>query len=102
MAEQVNCAVSDSSGCCRVVLWEGHVGRFEVGNCYRLVGVSVKCFNDVHYLSVSANSEVEGIDDIGQVVEEENTDIDRPVDLGDVVEEESTDNDRPVGSHVML
>ena len=41
--------------------------------------MSVQCFNDVDYLFVSANSEIEKIDDIGEVVEVESTDVDRPV-----------------------
>lgn len=77
--QKQDCVVSDSSGCCRLVLWESHVGKFEVGKCYKLIGVLVRCFNDINYLSVSANSEIEKIDDIGEVVEVENTDVDRPV-----------------------
>ncbi len=37
-----DCILSDSNGSCRVVLWQGDIGKLKEGQCYRMCRVSVK------------------------------------------------------------
>ena len=58
------------------------------GDCYKLRGLSVRCFDDKNFLSVGKSCEVESIDDIGDVVEEESGDAASCGVVGRVVEGE--------------
>ena len=67
--EKQDCVVGDSSACGRVVLWEGDVGCMVEGQSYRLVGVSIRSFRGVNFLSVGGDCKIEGVDDIGEMAE---------------------------------
>lgn len=67
--EKQDCLVGDSSGCTRVVLWEQDVGQLKEGECYKLVGASVRSFRGVTYLSVGGDCMVESVSEIGEVAE---------------------------------
>ena len=56
------------------------------GDCYKLRGLSVRCFGGKNVLSVGKSCEMESIDDIGDVVEEESGDAASCGVVGRVVE----------------
>ena len=66
-----DCRVGDASASTRLVVWESDVGSLEEGQCYKIVGVGVKSFGGVRYLSVGRDCKVEKSDEIGDVVEQE-------------------------------
>ena len=57
-----DCVVGDADGCGRVVLW---VGKMIKGESYKLIGVTVRSFRGVNYLSVGKDCEIVGVNDIG-------------------------------------
>ena len=61
-----DCILSDSNGSCRVVLWQGDIGKLKEGQCYRMCRVSVRRYG-VNYLVMSESTEVEEVADIGDV-----------------------------------
>ena len=44
-----DCVVGDCDGCCRVVLWEGDVGKLKEDGCYRLVKVFVRSYRGLNF-----------------------------------------------------
>ena len=42
--------IGDTSGCSHVVLWEKDVGALVEGVCYKLLGVTVRCFDGFEVL----------------------------------------------------
>ena len=70
--EGQDCVVGDCDGCCRVVLWEGDVGKLKEDGCYRLVKVFVRSYCGLNFLSVAKESEM---DDIGEKAEVEDGDL---------------------------
>ena len=77
--EKQDCVVGDSSGCCRVVLWENDVNRLVCGSSYKLSSVVVRSFSEVNYLSVGMGSQIISVEDIGVVSSIQSGDIDRVV-----------------------
>ena len=67
------CCVHDASVSTRLVVWESDVGSLEEGQCYKIVGIGVKNFGGMRYLSVGRDCQVEKIDEIGDVVEQESS-----------------------------
>ena len=61
------CMIADLESKCRVVLWEKDIDALEVGKSYKLVGVTLRSFNGVKYLSGSENSVFTEIEEIGDV-----------------------------------
>lgn len=64
-----DCVLGDCSGSCRIVLWEGDVGKLIEGQCYRLSRVVVREYSGVKFLSLLADAAIEEIGDIGEVIE---------------------------------
>ena len=50
-------------------MWEGDIGKLESGNCYRLKGVGVRLFDKTKYFSVTQDTVISEIDNIGAVAE---------------------------------
>ena len=82
--------IGDSSGCTRLTVWEGEIGKIEEDESYRLSGMMVWEYRGKKFLSTSKeNSEIEVIDDIGDVEEESDEENGasnqcRPAELHDV------------------
>lgn len=51
------------------MLWQEDIGRLELEQCYKLTDVTLRCFQGETYLSVSSNSTIKKVDDIGEVAE---------------------------------
>ena len=66
--------IGDVTGRCRLVLWESDVDRLVIDKCYRLESVYVKMFDDKKYLTMSAQGNVQEIEDIGIIAEESDKD----------------------------
>ena len=62
------CRISDSIGSARIVLWENDVNKLREEFCYRFSNVTVREYGCEKYLSLSEMSEIQKIDDIGEVV----------------------------------
>ena len=60
------CPVADSTGCILCVLWENHVNKLTIDNSYLLTNIITRSFNGRKYISVSENSRIIAIDDIGK------------------------------------
>ena len=73
--QKQDCVVGDSDGCCRVVVWEGDVGKMKEEKTYKLVKVAVKSFRGVNFLSVGRESQIVMVDDIGEIAEVEDGDL---------------------------
>lgn len=63
------CVVSDSTGACRSILWENNVGQLKEGGSYSLNDVKVKEFANTKFLSITVDTKITTIDDIGEVIE---------------------------------
>lgn len=59
-----DCIVNDATG---IVLWEANVNKLEVGSSYRIMDVRVKEYNHHKYISLTPESVIEAISDIGEV-----------------------------------
>ena len=59
--------ISDSTGTCRLVLWETDVEKLVQGQSYKIEGASVRILKDTKYLSVGANCTFSEVTDIGEV-----------------------------------
>ena len=66
-----DCVVGDSTGRCRVVLWENDVGKLNEGCCYKLTNMLVREYAHVKYLSLSESAVVNPVADIGEVASED-------------------------------
>ena len=64
-----DCIISDSTGTCRLVLWETDVEKLVQGQSYQIKGASVRIFKDTKYLSIGANCTFSEVADIGVVKE---------------------------------
>ena len=64
-----DCVIADQSGAYRVVLWEEAVDMLEAGTSYKISEVAVKMYSGKKYFTLTDNSTVEVINDIGEVVE---------------------------------
>lgn len=71
-----DCTIADSTGSCRIVLWNENIGRFTTDQTYHLTEVSVRQYAGDVYLSLTANAEVKEADDIGEVIESVTDDAD--------------------------
>lgn len=67
--QKQDCIVADSSGNCRVVLWEQGVGKIEEKRSYKLVAVKVRSYKGANYLSLTSESEITAVEDIGDTAE---------------------------------
>ena len=65
--EKQDCTLADRSISVRLVIWQKEIGKLVKGSSYRFVNVSVKEFEGIHYLSTTVDSEINKIDDIGEV-----------------------------------
>lgn len=63
---KMECMVADSTGSCRLVLWEDDVSKLKQNMSYCLRCVTVSSFHGVKYLSFGVNAAFAEIDDIGQ------------------------------------
>ena len=69
--------ISDEGGSGRLMMWQDEIGKIEVGKSYRLGGVMVREFQGRKFLSTSKEkSEIEVIDDIGDVPSDDYSDGD--------------------------
>ena len=84
--------LADGTGVIRGVAWEKDAGVVKVGCSYKFCNVTVRSFGGAKYLSLSENSAIEEVEDIGEVVEE---DADDPVGVkivkGEIVHVEKCD-----------
>uniref|UniRef100_A0A1X7UPF3 Uncharacterized protein n=1 Tax=Amphimedon queenslandica TaxID=400682 RepID=A0A1X7UPF3_AMPQE len=62
-----DCIVNDATGTNGIVLWEANVNKLEVGSLYRTMDVRVKEYNRQKYISLTPESIIEAISDIGEV-----------------------------------
>ena len=72
-----DCVVGDNSACGRVVLWQHDVNKLIVGNSYKLIVVGVHLFSGINYLSVTEQSVIQPVSDIGDICYLESGDVDR-------------------------
>ena len=63
--------IADCTFVCRGVAWEQHVGSLKADQTYKLVGVTIRSFNGLKYISIGEKSRIEYRDDIGEVIEDE-------------------------------
>ena len=63
--------LADGTGVIRGVAWEKDVGVVKVGCSYKFCNVTIRSFSGAKYLSLSENSAIEEVEDIGEVVEED-------------------------------
>ena len=66
-----DCIVGDSSGRCRVVLWENDIGKIDKGCGYKLTNMLLREYAHVKYLSMSESAVVNQVEDIGDVISED-------------------------------
>ena len=67
--------INNKSGSARFTVWHHEVGKMEVGKCYRLSCVMIREYCGRKFLSTSKEkSEIEAIDDTGNVDEEDDDD----------------------------
>jgi hypothetical protein len=62
-----DCTVADRYGTCRLVLWEEDIEKLEEKKSYRLKNVAVRSFENTKYLSFSRKTDLEVVEDIGEV-----------------------------------
>ena len=63
--------IGDATGATTLTVWEKNVGMLKEGYSYRIAGLMVRIFNGKKYLSMpKEDSEIESIDDIGDVEDE--------------------------------
>ena len=67
--QKQECVVGDVSGCCRIVLWNDDIGKLLKEKSYKLSYVIVKQWDGVKYLSVSKGSEIDCVEDLGDVAD---------------------------------
>ena len=67
--QKQECVVGDVSGCCRIVIWNDDNGKLLKEKSYKLSYVIVKQWDGVKYLSVSKGSEIDCVEDIGDVAD---------------------------------
>jgi hypothetical protein len=63
--------VADATGITRLVVWEGNVGKLMEGKSYSLTNVRIRQFKNESYLSLTTDSVINEIEDIGEVIEQE-------------------------------
>ena len=80
------CIIGDSGSRCRVVLWEGDVGKLKEDASYRLNDLLVNEYGGQKYLSLTEDAVVEEVTDIGIVASEDEGD--EQIEEGDAVEGE--------------
>lgn len=84
--------LADSTGVIKGVAWEKDVGMVKVGCSYRFCNVTVRSFSGAKYLSLSENSGIEEVEDVGEGVEEETDDpIGVKIVKGEIVNVEKCD-----------
>ena len=83
-----DCVIGDSEGCGRVVLWEEDVGKLEEGKSYKLIGLTVRSFRGINYLSAGKDSHIENVTDIGETAQLEDGDLEEKGIVRKVVEGE--------------
>ena len=64
-----DCIVSDGTGACRLVLWEKNISQLKVMVSYTLSNIKVREYCGDRYLSMTIDSTINPIDDIGEVIE---------------------------------
>ena len=65
--------VADSSGTCRIVLWEEHIGKLKNMVSYDLQNMMVRQFNNLKYLVFNEQTIVKECEDIGEVSKEKDS-----------------------------
>ena len=70
--EMQSCILGDSSGSCKLVLWEELVGRVDCNKCYMFTDVVVKAYCGRKYLSTTGASAISEADvsEVGDVCHE--------------------------------
>ena len=58
--------VADSTGDCKLVLWENDISAMEIGRSYIIHKATVHLYQNINYLSLSTASEI--IDDLPNVI----------------------------------
>ena len=61
--------LADKTDLCRGVIWEEKVNVLKEGTSYKLVNVTVRSFNGARYISLGNKTEIQIIDELGDVVE---------------------------------
>lgn len=67
--------IADSTSQIRCVLWQEQIGELLINKSYKLEKIAVKMYNDIKYLSVSSNTVITLIDDVGEVANSPTDDI---------------------------
>uniref|UniRef100_A0A1X7U873 Replication protein A OB domain-containing protein n=1 Tax=Amphimedon queenslandica TaxID=400682 RepID=A0A1X7U873_AMPQE len=62
-----DCTVNDATGTTGIILWKANVNKLDVGSSYRIMNVRVKEYNHQKYISLTPESIIEAISDIGEV-----------------------------------
>ena len=62
-----DCVIADDSCTARVVLWQKNVGKLREDYCYDFKKLTVRVYDGLKFLSVSDNSDMKEVDDIGDV-----------------------------------
>uniref|UniRef100_A0A1X7TZZ5 Uncharacterized protein n=1 Tax=Amphimedon queenslandica TaxID=400682 RepID=A0A1X7TZZ5_AMPQE len=68
--QKQDCTVADTTGACRLVLWEDKIGTLEKETSYFLTDVRIKRFANESFLSLTVDSTISIVDNIGDVVKE--------------------------------
>ena len=62
-----DCIISDSTGTCKLVLWQDNVDKMVVGTSYIVSNLRIKKFADAQFLSFTVDTTWNIVNDIGEV-----------------------------------
>ena len=79
-----DCTVADATGCCRLVLWQDHIGKLCEGKSYKMKGLTVRSYNLIKYLNASPTFTLELTDNTGEVIEDDIENEQSTTIIGDV------------------
>lgn len=63
--------LADCTAACRAVVWESAVGTVKEDQTYKFMNVTIRSFNGAKFISLSPQSTIEEVADIGEVVDDD-------------------------------
>ena len=69
-----DCSLKDCKGSVRIVLWENDIGKLTEDTSYKLENVLLREYGGTKYLSVSENTIITEVSDIGDIIDSDSED----------------------------
>ncbi len=66
--------IADATGAIRIMLWQEDIGKLKADHSYKISNAGLRMYQSVCYISVSENTEITGISEIGDVAERDSDD----------------------------